>query len=181
MGGPAAPPRGVLPVSRNDTMPSSFHRFQRAPFGVISGAAECQPATGAAGIRFRVAPFIHMDLMKLPLSIFGVWQSWHLATSSARYLPRATLSSCPNATITKAASPSGSNFRSVGVFDMKSLRNKLHHVALHHVALYHLAQHLSGGAIEARGVRKFRAFGQQREAEQHFGSAVQHRIVRGSR
>src|SRR5215472_9198099 len=172
MGGPAAPPRGVLPVSRNDTMPSSFHRFQRAPFGVISGAAECQPATGAAGIRFRVAPFIHMDLMKLPLSIFGVWQSWHLATSSARYLPRATLSSCPNATITKAASPSGSNFRSLGVFDMKSLRKQVTPLRLHY-----LAQHLSGGAIKARGVRKFRAFGEQREAEKHFRGAVQHGVV----
>src|SRR5215472_14369953 len=119
MGGPATPPRGVLPVSRNDTMPSSFHRFQSAPLGVISGAAECQPATGAAGVRFSVEPFIHMDLMKLPLSILGVWQSWQRATSSARYLPRATLSSCPNATITKAASPSGSNFPSLGVFDIE--------------------------------------------------------------
>src|ERR1700691_4325965 len=103
IGAPADPPRGFFAVWRNFEIPSSPHRCQSALVDVMSGDVACQPRAGVIGATFNVAPFIHFDLSKSPSAVFGVWHSWHLATSSTRYLPRATFAVCPKSVIAAAS------------------------------------------------------------------------------
>src|SRR5882724_10418706 len=94
MGASAGLPLGPLPVLKKLTSPCSPHLCQSRLLLVRSGEVLCQPFTGSMGWMFSTAPFSHFSLSNWPSADFGVWHSWQRATSSTRYLPRATLSDC---------------------------------------------------------------------------------------
>src|SRR5260370_9336171 len=119
MGGSAGLPPGPRLVVRSFTRAASPHLpFHRRPDAVRSGEVLCHPLTGSIGCTFSVAPFSHLSLSNWPSASFGVWHSWHLATSSTRYFPRATLSGC--------ASPWPPNTNEMATNVLGSLLNNQH-------------------------------------------------------
>src|SRR5438034_5887608 len=104
MGASAGLPLGPLPVLKKATRPFSPQRCHRRLPLVRSGDVLCQPLTGSMGWMFSTAPFNHFSLSNWPSGDLGVWHSWQRATSSTRYLPRATLSDCANRAVETASS-----------------------------------------------------------------------------
>lgn len=87
-----------------------------ALLAVTSGDLACQFGIGATGVKPSVLPFIHCDRMNSPFSILGVWQSWHFATCSTRYFPRAAFASCPGALCAQQDAASKPATQSVFIF-----------------------------------------------------------------
>jgi len=54
-----------------------------------AGTREAQSETGTAGCKNTAPPFSHCWKSRAPETSLGVWHSWHIATSSTRYFPRA--------------------------------------------------------------------------------------------
>src|SRR6266849_7034843 len=100
-----------MPVIRNLTACSSVHPGRPAMFDDLSA----QTGIGAIGLNARTAPCSVLPGTGSPFSLRGVWQSPHMPTPSARYLPRTTFADCAgdakednpavNARIKKTARP----------------------------------------------------------------------------